>query len=418
MKPVFFILTVAVACSFYRCSTDNADLETIVLNCSDITTNTTLTRAEYIVNCDINVKNGAILTIEPGSVFKFSSDGALSTSYGGSIKAIGTEKKPIIFTGQEAIKGYWKGITIATNSLNNIFTYCHFEYGGKGVSPNGMATVRLGRFNYSDDVGRAVFMHCEFSHGGASGLFVNTWSVIDGSDHNIFTENDGFPVSISFEAVSGIGVNNSYSLNGKNAVYVESYDYNVNQDITFYKIAVPYYLNHTGGSPLKRFFAKCTVKPGTELKMGANMLFAITNGIPGTGSFYCAGTTSEHIKISGWEPGKGFWDRIQFEGSVSFDNRFEYVDISDGGGHQENSWDDQGIITIKDIYDADSRLTILNSSFSNSLHHGIHLFECSASGSTVVNGTTGAVNIKNTLLDPASGNTFSNIDGINVVTVD
>lgn len=412
-KEILFLALLFFGIYSCRNNDDNGDLPKVELSCENITSDKTLPKAEYTVNCAIDIRNGAILTIEPGSVFKFSSDGALSTSNGGAIKALGTADKPIVFTAKEPIKGFWKGINIATNSIQNVFTFCKFEYGGKGSSPGGLATVRLGRFDNSADEARSLFSDCVFSEGGASGLFVNEWSTIEGSVRNSFINNELYPVWVSFEAVSGLAADFTFDANGRNVVYVESFNYNVISDITFKKLAIPYYLNHTGGSPLKRIYGKCIIEPGVEIKMGQGLLLSISNGSPGTGSIYCVGSGAERIKISGWEPLKGYWDRIRFEGSMSLDNRFEYVDMSDGGGHQDDVWADSGMLTIKDIFDADSRITILNSSFSNSPNNGIHLFECS--GSTV-NGVSGAVNIKNELLGPMAGNTFSNIDGEQVIT--
>ena len=60
--------------------TDSDMLPQITLNCSNITASTTLDVANYIVDCNIDVRNSAVLTIQPGTKFTFTANGSLSTS--------------------------------------------------------------------------------------------------------------------------------------------------------------------------------------------------------------------------------------------------------------------------------------------------------------------------------------------------
>jgi len=77
-----------------------ANASNIVVN-ADITTNTTWTADNvYDLRAQVYVRNGATLTIEPGTIIASSPgfDGALVVTRNGSIMALGTAKKPIIFT--------------------------------------------------------------------------------------------------------------------------------------------------------------------------------------------------------------------------------------------------------------------------------------------------------------------------------
>lgn len=74
--------------------TDSDMLPQITLNCSNITASTTLDVANYVVDCNIDVRNGAVLTIQPGTKFTFTGNGSMSTSNGGAIKAIGAQRCP------------------------------------------------------------------------------------------------------------------------------------------------------------------------------------------------------------------------------------------------------------------------------------------------------------------------------------
>jgi hypothetical protein len=83
------------------------------------------------------------LTIEAGTVFKMGGNGYFLIGYEKSttIKAIGTADQPIVFTSEleDPAPGSWQGIQFYANcTLNTVFEYCHFMYGGK----NGYNTLK------------------------------------------------------------------------------------------------------------------------------------------------------------------------------------------------------------------------------------------------------------------------------------
>lgn len=91
---------------------------------SNVTSNTTWTKNNvYLLQGFIYVKNGATLTIEPGTVIKGdkTSKGSLIVTRGAKIIADGTPSEPIVFTSNEANPTYgdWGGIILLGNSLTN-----------------------------------------------------------------------------------------------------------------------------------------------------------------------------------------------------------------------------------------------------------------------------------------------------------
>lgn len=99
--------------------------ETVILK-GDITTNTTLSvNKKYLINGFVYVKNGAVLTIEPGTIIKGDNvtKGTLIVSPGAKIIAEGTASKPIVFTSNkpkgERNAGDWGGIIILGNAVVN-----------------------------------------------------------------------------------------------------------------------------------------------------------------------------------------------------------------------------------------------------------------------------------------------------------
>jgi hypothetical protein len=119
LKPLFLIASLAI---MYSCTKKDACLDTIcptgsicidgicqtvsnnIAVTSNITQDVTWTRNNvYELSGRITVENGAILTIEPGTIIKGqsgsgSNSSALLVARGGKINAVGTANLPIIFT--------------------------------------------------------------------------------------------------------------------------------------------------------------------------------------------------------------------------------------------------------------------------------------------------------------------------------
>ena len=75
----------------------------------------------------------AALILEAGVSLIFNAGAKLSVNKPGSLKALGTEADPILFTGFEATPGYWEGIEFnRSNSINNQLDYATIEYAGGG----------------------------------------------------------------------------------------------------------------------------------------------------------------------------------------------------------------------------------------------------------------------------------------------
>jgi len=107
--------------------TQLAQAQNTVQVSSDITTNTTWTRNNvYILNGYRYVKDGATLSIEPGTVIRGdkASKGTLIIARTGKIFANGTAAEPIVFTSNEPVGsrtyGDWGGVVILGNAVINV----------------------------------------------------------------------------------------------------------------------------------------------------------------------------------------------------------------------------------------------------------------------------------------------------------
>lgn len=98
----------------------------IVVPAGSITTNTTWTSSNtYLLDGWVYVKNGATLTIEPGTVIRgdYANKGTLIIERGSKIIAQGTASQPIVFTSNEAVGnrdyGDWGGIILCGKASIN-----------------------------------------------------------------------------------------------------------------------------------------------------------------------------------------------------------------------------------------------------------------------------------------------------------
>jgi len=87
----------------------------------------------YFMEDGISVSGG--LTLTPGTRLIFDSGTELSVQRDAYLKAVGLPSAAIVFTGGEAVNGYWKGIHYQyTPSAQNILDHTIVEYGGQGTA--------------------------------------------------------------------------------------------------------------------------------------------------------------------------------------------------------------------------------------------------------------------------------------------
>ncbi|NJO69434.1 MAG: hypothetical protein HC830_09290 [Bacteroidetes bacterium] len=94
----------------------------------------------YVDKGTQNVYSGEIhadVTIEAGVTMIFNTSTGLVVGNGtnGSLKAIGTQAKPIIFKGANPGNGSWVGLSFNTASVNNGLEYCTVDGGGASNPP-------------------------------------------------------------------------------------------------------------------------------------------------------------------------------------------------------------------------------------------------------------------------------------------
>ncbi|MFM7380564.1 MAG: hypothetical protein ACKO2X_05580, partial [Bacteroidota bacterium] len=138
--------------------------QSVIQVTADITTNTTWTRNNiYVLNGYRYIKDGATLTIEPGTIIKGdkASKATLIVSKTGKIFANGTATEPIVFTSNQPAGqrtyGDWGGIVMLGNATINVA-------GGSALIEGGLlgADATYGGTNDDDSSGVLRYVRIEF----------------------------------------------------------------------------------------------------------------------------------------------------------------------------------------------------------------------------------------------------------------
>jgi len=141
--------------------------ENVILVESDIDASVTWSAGSvYLIDDTIRINANATLTIQPGTVVKFTAYGFLAAENGSRINAVGTLSLPVIFTsslddshGGDSIlndgdsspsAGDWNTLSIEQGAVGS-FEYCTFLYGGKSraavLKIQGVADVKNSQFH-------------------------------------------------------------------------------------------------------------------------------------------------------------------------------------------------------------------------------------------------------------------------------
>lgn len=285
---------------------------------------------DYIVTCKAPVTKN--LKIEPGVVIAFKNEAGLEITPDGSISAIGTAQKPILFTGMDKIAGSWRGIYIGSKDVKNNFTHCVISYGGgKEFNSNG---DKGNMIIYAG--GKTTVMHSTFAFSASHGLNMNYRSGMLGDfDHNIFSENKT-PIYVRANHVDAIGKNNTFIKNINNYVQVGcgSAFEGEKGDKTWNNLPVPYRITSTDFGITNKITVPAngnlSIAPGTTIEFSTGTYVKVDD----KASFRAVGTSKQKITFTGVDKAPGAWGGISYNFTSSVRNELAYVDFEYGADSQ------------------------------------------------------------------------------------
>ncbi len=321
----------------------------------------------YFISKDLGVS--AALMLSPGAMLMFDAGNEMTVQASGSLEAIGTALEPIVFTGAEALPGYWGGLRFYySNSMANALDYVTIEYGGGYWDGNLYLT------GGTTGPTRIAISNCTFQESGSYGILTRSEVLISSFSENTLTNNTLGAAQINADHIGFLDDASTFSGNDIDVVNIEAG--NVTADATWPGIDVPYFIGKDLGVS-----AALTLSPGTTLMFDAGNEMTVQ----ADGSLEAIGTALEPIVFTGAEALPGYWGGLRFYYSNSTANALDYVTIEYGGGY----WDAN--LYLVGGSSEPTRINVTNSHFTDSGSWGVLL--------------SGTVNAN---LDIATANTFSN----------
>ncbi|UCE60854.1 MAG: hypothetical protein JSU63_03710 [Phycisphaerales bacterium] len=329
--------------------------------------------ADYLIDGDIGVQ--ALLTIAPGATLVFAQENEMTVWGDGRLSAVGTAVAPILFTGNEEIRGYWSGLRFYhSNSTNNQLDYVTFEYGG------GYFDANLYLDGASDSPARVNITNCTFRESETYGLSMED-AVVEQFSGNTLTANTLGAVNTTAENAGYLDDTSTYVGNDEDIVRIASGT--ISTAVTWSGIDGAYFIDGSIGVD-----ALLTLEPGARLVFNQNEEMTVWS----EGRLSAVGTADVPITFTGAETTSGYWRGLRFYHSNSDQNRLDYVTIEYGGGY----WD--GNLYLASTASEPATVEVTNSSFTNSATYGIYI-----DADSTINDD---VETANTFANNASGDVF------------
>jgi hypothetical protein len=235
------------------------------------------------------------------------------------LSAIGTADAPILFTGEQPVRGYWESIRFDhSNNATNHLEHVSIEYGGSTVSDSNGAAVRA----LADSSGVTLSVVDTTIHASEGfGLFLTGSTILPTFTGNTFTDNGLGPASVGARAVHQLDATSSYTGNDVDRLRVR--DDRVNQTVTWKDLGVPYELES-----LIHVDAVWTLEPGVTLMLPQNAWIGVNGD---AAALHAVGTADKPITFTGVEPMNGYWHSINLGTTLNSANAIEHAVIEYGG---------------------------------------------------------------------------------------
>ena len=275
-----------------------------------IVEDTVLSEPCYQVTRDTTIGSFADVTVEAGTVFRFSQGVGLTITTNASLSVNGTPQSPVVFTGAEEIRGFWRGIHFerASKSANQI-TNAVIQYAGSG-DPALLVTSTVSDTAQLAVVGSVIRLNEGF---GFAFSRLGTQVVFDGNQ----VTGNGRPALLGPLVLPMISANNDLSGNDEQVIDVPSLT--IVTDLMIPDLGVPLRSN---GLSLER--ANLTIDAGVSMRFLANRQILIEDG-----DLIVNGTAADPVTLSGFSEVAGFWGGVELRQSTA--SRLTHVTIEHGG---------------------------------------------------------------------------------------
>jgi hypothetical protein len=309
----------------------------------------------YLVSGTVTVT--ANVSVQAGAKFRMAKDATIYVSTAtGSLHAQGAAGREIAFSGDQATRGYWKGVEFAnSDNVNNLLEYVIIEHAGTAsTSSSGdlpaSLVVNATRVQIKNSIVRL---------GSGVGLTLRS-PILDAFTGNSLTLNTQGAAYLTANYVGQLAGIPLSSVAGNEANYIVVGGGTVNAAQTWPVFDAPYLISSdvTVG-------AAVTLMPGSSLVFKQDCYLNVNS----TGSLSAQGLaeTGKQITFTGEQATPGFWGGLWFSSTRSPNNILDHVIVSYGGGHAPSS----SVVFAANILVNNGQLTVTNSTISNSANYGM-----------------------------------------------
>ncbi|SMG50765.1 hypothetical protein SAMN05661096_03732 [Marivirga sericea] len=312
---------------------------------------------------NLTVNSG--LLISEGTTISFASDVGLEVSGDGYLIAKGTETEKITFTGVIEEAGFWKGIVIYNNNINNELDHTIVSYGGSTAFGFGIPKVNVGIENGD----RLAITNSEIFGSAEYGVYVELGGELLDFANNDLHDNGSYPIALSTFNAAKIDAASVFNVgNGDNVVNILGNTLNEGAtELSLVELSngTSYYL--TDNLDIN---SGLVLQDGVKIEVAIDKLIEVSND----GYLIADGTASKGISITGKTKSPGAWKGIAIY-TNDVRNLLNYVTVSHGGSTEQGF----GIPKVNIGVENGDRLTVTNCTITDC--DGIGLF--GEAGSTV-----------------------------------
>jgi hypothetical protein len=280
--------------------------------------------APYIISNEIDIDGP--LTIEPGTTFKFESNGWLAIGYyeATTFIADGTSTAPITFTtaATTPVAGTWRGVVFYEEAqTNSKMNYCIVEYAGNtstygAVDMNNTASI--------------IFTNNIIRHSGSFGVNTDWDAGFEAFNNNTISNCVNHVIVISTKHLPDLGSPNVLTAATGKGISVSG-DFQYTDAVVWRKQTADYYFS--GGATMVDGIV--TIEAGARFKFVNDTYFWF--GYYGSTKLTAIGTATDKITFtsSSLSPAAGTWKGLYFDDSYTQTNseinycQFQYSGMSD-----------------------------------------------------------------------------------------
>ncbi len=259
----------------------------------------------------------ARLSISPETTVVMPADTGLYIGRDGELVAEGTsDTMPVVFTGAQPERGFWKGIRVGSPSVENRLRHVVIEHAGSDI-----AAVEVEEF------GRVTLEDVEIRSTDAAGLKLHEDSTLQTMERVRFEGVGGYPVEVYGNGISMLDKDSDYTGAAEPYILIEDTD-DIDEDATWQTLNVPY-LFGPNLNDRHRILATITIEAGTKVVFDSQIYLQTKD----QGAIRAFGSAEAPITFTGLQSTKGFWGGLWI--GASRVSEFEHTIMEYGGGFED-----------------------------------------------------------------------------------